>query len=102
MNYLAILYQDNGCDYTIGCGYLPHKFKADNMKDAEEALKLWCEKEHNIENIDNIVLFEVSDESSIPVGRWRQEKINFLQRELDYEKEQEEKREYERLKKKFK
>jgi len=103
MRYIAKLYQPGGCDYTIGCGYMIHEFEADNIEHATEVLKKWMDEAYGsqYDEIDEVTLFEVSIKKEIPFDKWKQDRINFIQNELNLEKERKEKESYERLKRKF-
>jgi hypothetical protein len=40
--YIAIYYQEGGCDYTIGCGVHTENFTADSREEAmEQAKRYW-------------------------------------------------------------
>ncbi len=39
MNYIAILEQENGCDYTIGCGIKIIQLHSNNLEEAKADLK---------------------------------------------------------------
>lgn len=52
----AILYQDGGCDYTIGCGVKVIELKAETVQEAREELDEWFGGD---EGPDRIEIFRV-------------------------------------------
>lgn len=114
--YAAILLQEGGCDYTIGCGITIRSLKAQNMAEADLELLEILEGFGNatrIENnqlvlserpdptIDKAIIIELAEIKIIDLEKLRLESKSFWQQRRDQEKLVKAKAEYERLKKQF-
>lgn len=81
MQYIAYINQtDYGCDYTIACGKVMRRLNAQTREDALKEIRQfvfgegggWVDVDLNLE-IEDITLFEVSEEIDIPLERWLEE-----------------------------
>ena len=103
MKYHAILYQNGGCDYTIGCGLKVVHLAASTWDEAvEETKKMILKNYDNDERrLDTICLIESIRTASLPVYDWYSEKRDKERKQQKRAKEEHDRREFERLKKKF-
>lgn len=103
MKYIAILRQEGGCDYTIGCGVNVIHFEADHALDAGKKLKEIIRDQYTAsENpLNSVVYYEVTGKYEADIARWYSafefEKIKALEDELQIK----ELAELERLLKKY-
>ena len=107
MKWAALLYQEGGCDYTIGCGRLWQFFNADS-KDA--ALKRVREIRANYgsDRISEITLIKIAEDNGKPcvekidLKSWDKEDEDETERLNQEEIEKKERSDLERLKEKYK
>jgi len=83
--FIAHVKQPGGCDYTIACGETIWRLKARNKEDAIEELRhlilgefdeedgQYCEGYWNEQELGSVVLFEVANETDIPITSWYKE-----------------------------
>jgi hypothetical protein len=65
MKYLLELYQEGGCDYTIGCGYASHEFEC-NVYGLREKVKEIID-EYSRDQISTATLYQVSHKEEINI-----------------------------------
>lgn len=101
--FIAYLEQQGGCDYTIGCGKRLIRLKADSKEKAIIELKTIIKEDYGTYDygLEEITLFETSIEENMPIQEWIEENRREEQAEIQKEKDEAEKAEYERLKQKF-
>lgn len=106
--YKAILRQEGGCDYSIGCGISIIDLTADTWNDAIDELKDYLKENHSryVEvRLENVTLLELTDSKEIDMERFYKEYDEEVeaekQKQKAIKKEKRDKREYERLKAKF-
>lgn len=105
---------DGGCGYTIACGKVLWKLNAKTKEDAYKELKeqvmgKWNEDEgcwddgywYEESEISEITLYEVNDSENIHVRDWYKEGYQKIENWDNKSKEDEERKQYEKLKKKF-
>lgn len=103
MKYIAILRQEGGCDYTIGCGINTIQFEADSPKEAAEKLQNIIKDNYNSDEhrLKQVNFYEIKNSYEVDVDLWYKkfdDEINAIQRK---EQEKAEWAEYLRLKEKF-
>lgn len=111
MGFLAHIRQvSEGCDYTIGCGEFTWTFVADSWDDAIAELKrdiigipsdddhpgFWDEK-----RLKSAFLVQIIRMAEMPVQEWYEEEMALRQAQEEEAEEMKERRQYERLKRKF-
>ncbi len=115
MKFAAWLKQDgDGCDYTIGCGYRLIEFDAPTTDDAiiqikekitgyrdGKALDDSGYTEYNERKLESAVLFEIAQSVDLPLIDWYDELNKMLTRGSIAYIEEQDRKEYERLKQKF-
>ena len=106
-NFLILMRQNGGCDYTIGCGLAYEIYKADS---AEEAFKKWAAANDDLSYylpgnesaLESVEIFEISSANHSDIWpefvKFKQQKIKTAS---ELAKEAAEKAEYERLRAKF-
>jgi hypothetical protein len=119
--YIVIEYQTGGCDYTIGCGYRITTFEAQNWEDAVNTVltkegedypgnyllneRKWKPKQYIISCFErengasHVMLVEVS--CSMQLDDLILKRLGDVAKAKEKEKEDAERKEFERLKKKF-
>lgn len=105
-----------GCDYTIGCAQTILRLSAQTRYEAIEELRQkvigeWLPQEYRYpyyENgfwgereLDNVILFEISRETEIPLDTWYTHAIARADTQKGKEAEGAERLEFERLRTKF-
>lgn len=111
--FIAYVKQHGGCDYTIACGETIWRLKASNREAAIEELKdriigkmempdcRYFEGCWDEQLLSNVTLFEISSETLVPVDVWYAAALRHVEEAKVRLKEEEEKAEFERLKKKY-
>ena len=105
--YIAIITQDGGCDYTIGCGINVISLESYNMSDALDELRETISGEDGEGGytdeleLSNAVLHEVSDSLVLDLKSFYKELSEKKKREEQSSLDKAEYAEYMRLKKKF-
>jgi hypothetical protein len=103
MKYIAILRQEGGCDYTIGCGINTVLFEAENVVQAAEKLQQIVKETYNSDQfiLKSANFYQISGSYEVDLKVWyqqfSQEKESIVEREL----REAELAELERLKKKY-
>jgi hypothetical protein len=103
MKYIAILRQEGGCDYTIGCGINTVLFEADNAYQAAKKLQEIIKESYNSDDffLKSADFYEISGSYEVDLKLWyqqfSQEKESIVERKL----REAELAELERLKKKY-
>lgn len=98
--YKAYLFQEGGCDYTIGCGCKVVDIKATTMEEAKKEI-LEIIDYYSIDNLDSVEIYEISEVFEVDLDEIKnniekeEDNIKFMQKEL------EELKEFERLKNKY-
>lgn len=98
--YKAYLFQEGGCDYTIGCGHQIVDIEAISMTEAKEKI-LEIIDYYSINNLDSVEIYEISEVFEVDLDaikykiKKEEENAKFMQKEL------EELKEFERLKNKY-
>jgi len=100
MKYIAHLFQEGGCDYTIGCGHAIREFEADNIEAAREEVKEIAD-EYSRDYINEITLYEIASEESIDIDDLFAEDDAAAAVEAQAKKEKEEKELLQALKNKY-
>lgn len=113
MKFIAYLTGEGaGCDYTIDCNSTMIRLKSNNLSDAQDELANiilgdWIEEAQDYEGgyysprISRATLFGVSIEKNIPVKDWYNETYERIKKAKEKAKEDEEIREYARLRAKY-
>lgn len=114
--FIAYVEQDKGCgcDYTIACGKVIIGLKSENKEDALKELKEKIVGKYNKKEnyfidgmnyceggLDRVTLYEVSSSERMPLDKWIQEAKDILESFEEKETEEAERKEFERLNKKF-
>ncbi len=108
MEFVLILEEDNGCDYTIGCGIAMLKVSASNIDEAIE--NAFPTVAHNYgdpgngfinEDITLITLLAISDSKILDLDQYRSDYKAGLAKETISSIEAQERAELERLKRKY-
>lgn len=104
--FIAVWRQDNGCDYTIGCGIAVHHFEAADLAAAKlyvvgqlSSLGLHDEIADSMAQVDIIEYVGNFPACTMMPGTWKIEREVAKQRQAELDNP--ERKEYERLKKKF-
>ena len=103
-NYKVYLKQaGEGCDYTIGCGQIVITIEAESMKDATIQLKEIIADEYNDDEtkLEKVKLYEISKVGKFDIGHFYEELERMEELANNSLKEEEDKREHERLMAKF-
>lgn len=105
--------EGEGCDYTIGCGQILWKLKAQSYEEAIEELKStvigkwlpeFCEYEEGYWEdfkLESVTLYEVNKKEEVPINKWYSDALMKIKQEKNKVNEEYEKIEFERLKAKF-
>lgn len=106
MKFLLIRQQDEeGCDYTIGCGTAVEEVEFDSWGAAEVALRADALAYGDRYRLDSRVtsarLVRVDDVQDLDVARWRAEREARDQEAIDRQVQERERAEYERLRAKY-
>jgi len=111
--FIAYVKQEmQGCDYTIACGQTIWKLKSTSKEDAIEELRKMIIGEYvpgdgyeegywGESKLSEVILFEVKEELPIDVNQWYREALKFKNDEENKAKNDDERKEYERLKSKY-
>lgn len=102
--YKAYLNQNNeGCDYTIGCGKTVIDIKASSMEEAKKKLaeKIVEENSDDETLLQSAEIYEIEQVFRMDVISIYQEAKRLRDEERDRETSEKEKKEFERLKAKF-
>jgi hypothetical protein len=104
MKWMMLLYQEGGCDYTIGCGRKWIMFNAGTKEEAHtRARKTYSE----YNEISELTLVQIAEEDGKPVifksniKAWDREADEEAERREREEEERKERAEFDRLSKKF-
>lgn len=103
MKFIAILKQEGGCDYTIGCGIKVITIQAQDSNQAAQELKKTIKEEYSSSEfkLSELMFFSVKDQYLIDLNHWygqfEIEKAQELQKKI----KEKELAELERLKKKY-
>lgn len=102
MKYKAYINQGQGCDYTIACGVDIIDLEASSMEEAKKALIKEIKEEYTGERaLASAQIFEINDIFAVNMKTLMSE-IEEAEIEIERKKrEEDERREFERLKKKF-
>ncbi len=98
-DYIAILKQKGGCDYTIGCGVDIIKIKSKTIEQAEE--EVFNILRGGYTDIDGLDIYEVSSKKIVDINKFYKEEDEKREEEKKTRKEKKEREEYERLIRKF-
>lgn len=103
MKYLALLRQEGGCDYTIGCGINTVAFKAENVTEAAEKLRSIVEENYSSNEfiLKSAHLYEVATKYEIDLALWYNEINNSRKIKEDRDIKDQELAEFERIKGKY-
>jgi hypothetical protein len=108
MQWLLILSQGGGCDYTIGCGYSHRTIEAKDEKSAHKAARKILQQEGYLYTgdfataIDAVEMYPLAGDSTyLPVAKWRQEEADAEKAKAVKEAEKARRRQYKALKKEF-
>ena len=103
MKYIAILRQNGGCDYTIGCGVNTIQFEAENALEAGKKLKEIVRESYSGEEsqLSSAVYYEVGASFEADMKRWYSEFEHEKKQAIDNALRDKELAELERLKKKY-
>ncbi len=107
MKFLLVMEQDNGCDYTIGCGIALEEIEADNRKLAIAAAfeKMgvdYGDSPYISEDINRAGLYEICGEKiTVPLDEYRLELARQEEDAKLAEKREAEQDQYLRLKAKY-
>ena len=77
MKFLLVMKQDNGCDYTIGCGIALEEIEADNpdasIATAFEKMAVdYGDSPYISEDINRAILYEIGAKITVPLAEYRQ------------------------------
>ena len=72
MKYIAILRQEGGCDYTIGCGINTIQFEAVNAQEAAAKLQEIVNENYSGEEqrLKTIHFFEAANSYEVDLNKW--------------------------------
>lgn len=108
MQWLLVLSQSGGCDYTIGCGYAFETIEADNEQEARERAREYLDREGYLDTspfsskLDYVEMYELArDCIDLPLEEWRDAKEEEEQAEIKKQAELKRRRQYEQLKREF-
>jgi hypothetical protein len=101
MEFLVVMHQEGGCDYTIECGTKTEKISADSTEAALKKAQEICSDHIGDYRLSAMSLYQISWSTEIPVDELYASIEEERKRWKQIEKENQEKQEYERLKKKF-
>ena len=78
MKFLLVMRQDNGCDYTIGCGIALEEIETDNKEAAiatafEKMAVDYGDSPYISDKINRAELYEIGVKITIPLAEYRQE-----------------------------
>lgn len=110
--YIAIWYQNGGCDYTIGCGVAVRHLEA---ADRDAALASIVEElsqprdgdreigidDETADSLERIELFEIVDSATVPPTAWKAKRAQLKAAAAEAAREQKERAELDRLRKKY-
>lgn len=100
--YKAFISQGDGCDYTIGCGKTVINLDADSLEKALEQFIEIVRKEYSGEyKLESAEVYEINEIHSINMKKLYEGIYKDNAHQALIELEEEEKREFERLKQKF-
>lgn len=102
--YKACLNQGDGCDHTIGCGIVVVDLKATNYDDAMTELVLLIKEDYDPDSereLESAELYEIEKVEPINVKEIYQWMEDHKRKQQQMEKEEKDKKEFERLKAKF-
>jgi len=100
MKYLLYLYQKNGCDYTIACGYSIREFEVESIYQLKDKVKEIID-EYSRDQIDEATLFQVNHKEEVNLEELHAEDDAKEKAEDEAKKEVEEKAQLAELKKKY-
>ena len=108
MQWLMVLSQSGGCDYTIGCGYAFKTIEADNEQEALERAREFLDQEGHLNTspfsskLSYVEMYELArDCIDLPLEEWRDAKEAEEQAEAKKKAERDRRRQYEQLKQEF-
>lgn len=108
MKCLLILEEDNGCDYTIGCGMTTLEFEASDMNEAMEKSFPEMVEQHGDpatgyinEDIARATLYCISDHRGLDLEQYRHYYKECLAEHTTMQTEVQERAELKRLKRKY-
>jgi PIN domain nuclease of toxin-antitoxin system len=100
-NFLLHLFQDGGCDYTIGCGHSIETFEAYSEADIKEKVKGFIQN-YGRDQISAVTLYEITNNhSQLNIDRLFAEDDAENEREKRERTELEERKILEELKNKY-
>ncbi len=111
--FLAYLNQGQGCDYTIGCGFKIIQLEAGTHEEAlkelqEKIVGQWNEDDKRFYEgytgesaLETATLYDVSNITCVPIEKWYKEAREQEEYAKNKVNEQNEKKELQRLKKKY-
>ena len=104
-SYVAVLTQEGGCDYTIGCGVKVKKLRATSLEAAMAEVESIIENDYGTgpghHRIDGVTLYETTARSTVNIQAVYAQISAKQKAEEDAEKEEEERAEFERLSEKY-
>jgi len=102
MRFAVLLYQEGGCDYTIGCGRNWEFFDAPTLEAAKiKAQTIWNGHSNPDSQIKEVTLLQVSEVLEMDVPAWEAEREQDIVERKRKVQEREDQEEFERLKKKL-
>lgn len=103
-SYVAVLTQEGGCDYTIGCGVKVKTLRATSLEAAMAEVASIIENDYGTSpecRIDGVTLYETTAKSAVNIQAVYARIAANQKAEDDAEKEEEERAEFERLSEKY-
>jgi hypothetical protein len=103
-SYIAVLTQEGGCDYTIGCGVKIKRLRATSLEAAMAEVESIIENDYGASpecRIDGVTLYETTACSTVNIQAVYAQIAAKQKAEEDAEEEDEERAEFERLSQKY-
>jgi len=100
MKFVIQLFQEGGCDYTIGCGQKNVKVDASSNVELDEKILETIEY-YGRDNIDYVTVFKVDTELKIDIDELFAKKDEEIKAKKEAEKEAEERAQLIELQKKY-
>lgn len=108
MEWLLILSQGGGCDYTIGCGYDHWTVEGDTEEEARQEARDMLDREGYLDTsphatvLSSVEMYPLAGKASyLPIAGWREEEKKRLEEARKVEVEKQRRRQYEQLKREF-
>lgn len=100
--FLAYLFQPNGCDYTIACGYSLIELESTDFDSAVAELRRLVTTDYRGDiTLESVTLLQVNQKVAMPVAEWYHEDEQQRAEQARMKNEQQERELYEQLKHKF-